>query len=151
MLSESIVAVKIPFLISTLLTDVLVELVKVNATLELVAETLPSAILPVVPLAVRILVVPLVPSNKILEVVGEKEIDPLFAVTSTLVSSFSRTTLVNVTFVAATTSALKTKSFIFANAIAPVVDEAVELSVTLSFFAAEPEMLMLPADKAPVD
>ena len=113
--SESIVDVKVPFLMSTLPTAILVELVRVNATLELVTELPPSVILPFVPLAVSTFVVPSAPSNKIPDVMVEKSSGPLLAVTSAPDPSTSGpSTLVNVTVVAAATSPWNAKSSIFA-------------------------------------
>ena len=89
----------------------LVELDRVSETVALVAETLPRVRLPVAPLAVRILVEPLLPESWIPDVIEEKLMGPLLAVTSTLEPSDSEpVTLVEVTLVAAVTSPWKDKS-----------------------------------------
>ena len=78
---------------------------------ELVAETFPSVRLPVAPLALMILVEPLLPANWIPEVMEEKLMGPLLAVTSTLEPSDNGpVTLVKVMLVAAVTSPWKDKS-----------------------------------------
>ena len=92
------------------------ELDRVNETVGLVAETLPRVRLPVAPLAVRILVEPLLPANWIPDVIEEKLMGPLLAVTSTLEPSDSEpVTLVEVTLVAAVTSPWKARSSMFKN------------------------------------
>ena len=136
----------------TLPTAVLVALLRVNETVGLVAETFPRVRLPVAPLAVRILVEPLLPASWIPAEIEEKLMGPLLAVTPTFEPKESGpTTLVKVILVAAITLPWKDRSSTCENWIEPVVEVAVEPIVISSLTVVDPEMLMDPAVKAPVD
>ena len=110
LLSESTVAFSAPFWRFTLPTVVLEELLRVSATFELVATTLPRKRPPVAPLAVKMFVEPLLPPSRMPDGITEKSMGPLLAVTSTLdPSKSSLATLVNATLVWAVTSPLRNR------------------------------------------